>query len=535
MSGVLSEPRYPGGSGIGNMDDYINNRATIVAYKESIKDPPGFFSGFNEEIAELIFHLIRDNPRKLSLFSYSMMMKAIGRSSDVIEVDFLMSADRPLIRVRNPSVNGGVSIRLDPIVSRILHRVCKILSKHFQITGRHRLLFTSFQAYSYNATRWPVLPWEWLKKNGILTKAMRTLRWHEAKHYQTKQQRGHLRAFASGWAHLFDYFDAQLSFRCDMSTGYNTDTRLCMRHPDAALESGDVIPVNSLIHMARECGMPDALSTTPRYILCDALQKYQPLAIALDLFMNYFRDELLESLRQYPRYFMLLKGGYNLKLLLEDKFGYNHRIFTTDLDFGVSSNNARWSMERTIRFWEERLADFIDLSPDTRKSFTIQKTRISNPEERDNLVMIMQIRYNGSDFVDLSFTTSGLPRSKIDLRLSKKIGLPVQKWSFAVVNLFDLVVRENYPGLDPHTYERRNPIHRTAINRDKGIRDLYRARTVCEAMRKHPHLHIENHNQLERLCAIISNRLSMSQLTAMTEKQRRVFFARLAKALGYII
>jgi hypothetical protein len=308
-----------------------------------------------------------------------------------------------------------------------------------------------------------------------------------------------------------------------------------MRHPDVALDTGDVIPASSLLRMARECGMPDALLTTPRSILCDALQKYQPLTIALDLFMNYFHEELLESLRPHPRYFMVLKGGYNLKLLLEDKFGYNHRIFTTDLDFGVSSNNARWSMERIIRFWEERLADFMDLNPDTRKSFTIQKTHISNPQERDNLVMIMQIRYNASDFVDLSFTTSSLPKSKIDLRLSKKVGLPVRKWSFAVVDLFDLVVRENYPSLDPHTYERRNPIHRTAINRNKGIRDLYRARTVCEVMRKHPHLQIENHKPLETLCTIIGNRLNITRLTAMTEKQRRAFFERIAKALGYII
>jgi len=165
----------------------------------------------------------------------------------------------------------------------------------------------------------------------------------------------------------------------------------------------------------------------------------------------------------------------------------------------------------------------------------VQKTQISNPEERDNLVMIMQVKYNGSDFVDFSFNTSSLPRSKIDVRLSKKLGIPVRKWSFAVIDLFDLVVRSNYPGLDPHTYQRRNPIHRTAFNRNKGIRDLYRARTVCEAMRKHPDLRVDHQKDLERLCTMIGNTLTISRLTAFTEKQRRAFFARLARAVGYVL
>ena len=529
MSGVLIQGSHGERSDIGNMNDFVNNRATLVAYKESCKDAPGFFSGFAEEMTQLVADLTRDNLQKLSLFSYSMMMRAIGRSPDVIEIDLLISTKRCVLRIKTPS-NDDASLKLDPIVYKILRRVCRILARTFHFVGRYRLLFMSFDSYSYNASRWPVLPWEWLKRGGRLSRALHAMDWEE----NTRKGGALTRSMAPGWACLLKYFGAQLSFRCDMSKGYDTEKRVCMRHPDTVLNTGEVTPIASLIRMARECGMPDAVWSTPRSVLCDTIQRYQPVSVAIDLFLTYFREELLESLQPQPRYFMALKGGYNLKLLLENKFGFYHRIFTTDMDFVISSHHAKWGMDRIIRFWEEKISDFINLTSETKKLFTVQTTPIPNPKEREHLVLIVQIKYNGSEFIDLSFIESDLPTHKLDIRLSKKLGIPVRKWSFAVMDLFDLVVRSNYPGLDPRTYERRNPIHRTALNRTKGIRDLYRARTVCEAMRKHPELRVDHQKELNRLCAMIANKLTLARLTALTEKRRRAFFARLARAVGYI-
>lgn len=540
MTGLIAD-RRPGRSHECPRQDRIgrgriDNLPTWEASLAFRKNPVRYALTFDEEATDLVKDLVRHNPVGMSLFSYSMMMRDIDRSDSIVAMHFHLTEARSRIEV-SPSEAIG---RIPDTVRALFRRVARRLVVRYGLVGRYRLLFLPFEANPVDAKRWPVLPWEWLTGRNGLSQAIETLDTNppaglsRRRCTRDRTMRDCLvRIMTPGWGRLLEFMDTQLSLRCDLTPRFGKP-RVCLTNPcKTGVSTEPTVPTRQLVSMAHGCGVPDATASSPRIALCESVERYQPLSIALDIFRLFFRHDLMESTAAHPRFFINLKGGFNLRFLLQGKFPLSkHRIVTSDLDFVVSSHNARWGIQRIIDYWESRLDEFIGQTPDTRRLFSYRATKIPNPQEREGLTQIIQIGYAGNDgFIDLSFITAPLPTSVLDPVLSQRLGLPIRKWDVAVYDLFDLVVRENIPHLDKGTFVRRNPL--SGKKRDKGVCDLYRASTVCEVMRRFPHVHFENRIGLRRLCSLAGSNLSVPRLREMTPQERLRYFTRLARHLGY--
>lgn len=515
----------------------INNRPTWEACQAFRKNPVGYALTFDEEMVDLVRELIRHNSQGMSLFSYSMMMRDIDRSESIVEMRFHLTRARNRIEVLPAEAIGHIP----DTVRALLRHIARRLVVRYGLVGRYRLLFLPFDSNPVDSRRWPVLPWEWLTtgQHG-LSHVMESLKNDRPTGVSPRRcvrdRTIHdclVRIMTPGWGRLIEFMDTQLSLRCDLTPRFGR-SRMCLTNPcKTGISTDRIVPTRQLVSMAHGCGAPNATESSPRIALCESVERYQPLSIALGIFRLFFKHDLMESMATHPRFFIHLKGGFNLRFLVEGKFPKsNHRIVTSDLDFVISSHDARWGLQRIIDYWEGRLDEFVGQTPDTRRLFSYRVTKIPNPQEREGLTQIIQIGYAGDDgFIDLSFITAPLPTSTIDPVLSHRLGLPIRKWDVAVYDLFDLVVRENIPHLDRGTFIRRNPL--SGKKREKGVCDLYRAATVCEVMRQFPRVPVDNRTGLRRLCSLAGSNLNVARLRQMTPQDRLEYFTRLALHLGY--
>lgn len=446
------------------------------SFKESVNDPVGFFGG----------------------------LKPIHKKKEIDRFNVILISDSPqVIRLSYP----GRRISPQWQSKGLSMKVMRFMGRVFRESGGGvlNLLFLPMDSIIH-----PALPSEWLRHRGPLHQFL--------SHASPDQEQ---KAVVSIGRLLRDHH-VPVTFDCALK-----NDRPCEPHPDPAVPT-DIRPYSkkTMVHYARRCGFPEASSSTPISEICDAIDAAQPRSIALERFVGYLRDDLLEGLQKNCSFVVAMKGGANLRVLLRDKLGDTKtRILTSDLDFTVS--NARWGMPRVIRHWEKRIRSFIANDPVFQGFFSLKKTVISKPDDRGGLCCILQLQFKFDDFVDFSFTMQPIPRDRIDRPIARRTGLPVSKLDYAIRDLFDVIVRENISMIDPMTFRKRNPLSGSA--RSKGIRDLYRARVLCRSIAKH---HPDHKSELiPRLCSLTKN-LSIGRLEAMDEKSRNRIFFKIAAILA---
>ena len=523
----------------------INNRAMVKAYHESKKDPLGFFLSFDEITFQIIPQLLNNNMEVLhsmSLYSYSILVNQINSTNGIVTLDVDLSNPSKKLIVEPLWAKHSISSKSLSLLTMLFKKMKTKFSKR----GKMRLLFLSFENNPELAKTLPVLPLEWLtkfKSGGILSTAIHTYVDEEIgekddkksvsrQQYNETLQKG-LRILCKsmilGWTSLCEIYQAHLSLNCSLTT--KGPERVCEKHPETKTPIGKkFLPTlefskKTLVTMAHECGLPDATIHSKRSELCSNIERYQPFNIALDYFKQYFHQQLMETFQKDPKYMIMLKGGYNLKTLLRHKFHSTAKIFTSDLDFGISSVGAKWGLKRTISYWDTELRKFINQNEKTRSDFSLVRVDIKDPTERDfGLTCILQLRFQNEDFVDFSFFKEPISPQKLDRKVSFMVGLPVKKFNYALYEILNLILRENVPGMDDHTYKNRNPFSgKKAV---KGIRDLYRARVACEALKNNPRVKVSDRPLLIKICKL-SKFLTYAHLKETKKKDRLDFFQKI--------
>jgi hypothetical protein len=486
---------------------HVNNTQVVTMWKESRKDPLDFFLSWDEEVSRRLPLWMKQNEdvlRSVNLFSYARMMDTIRGVDTVLSIEMdLEDPDSLRVVYRNHTahleeLDAARKIGFQEVTAPVRSLLVQLFlgmrhgKKKAAVDRRYRLLFVSFLDHPRLARELPVLPMEWISgKDALLATVL-----HKVPEATLVQE------MRAGWGMIARVFQSQFSMECTL----NTKT-VCMRHPESRTALGKKIfsekeyPKKWLVKLAHRCGMPDASLSTPREEICGALERVQPTAVALELVQRYFRPMLMESVQASPRYMMVLKGGYNLKILLREQFHEKSMIFTSDLDFAVSpsrENPGEWTMEKIIDLWDKEMRAFIDLNEYTRAHFYYKPTLLP-PSPESPMRAILQLKFEGTDFVDISFTTEVIEPGRINRRIAKKVGLPVTRFTWAFLDLIKMIVMENIPGMNDRAFDLRNPV--TGKRPEKGIRDLYRARVACEALCRHPRVPVAQRDLLSKICA----------------------------------
>jgi hypothetical protein len=493
----------------------INNEEMVRLYDRSKEDPRGFFLSFNEEVSVFLSKFRRANEAILStmnLFVYSRLMERMRGVDTYLEIEF-DGSEHGMLRTKYVNhlehldkLDEKRKLRMQtiaPNVMKLLHALFSECSEK-----RIRLVFISFNDHPHLCKELPVLPLEWVNGNSsflnqVLSERMEKKGYPLCRHMET------------GWELLTTVYQLRMTMDCDFGHQKETVGKVCIRHPESYNKNKKMAKVFNtsemdkswLVRLARRCGLPEATSETPRNVLCRSLDRFQASSLALIYFKNYFEDFLMEGLKKDPRFVVVMKGGYNLKMLLEEKFKENVILLTSDLDFMVcpvcssapgGSETPKWGVERILSRMDKEFRAFVDLNEYTRSNFFYKPT-ILRGEKNELLLAIMQIRFRGKDFADFSLMVNDRHGVKmVDKTLSKRIGLPIKKFAYAVMDTMEIILREVVPGLDPHTFHIRNPFF--GERPEKGIRDLYRIRLACEAFRQHPNISVTHRKMIAEIC-----------------------------------
>lgn len=493
----------------------MTNTPMVKMYVASKRDPLGFFFDFDSECQHTFHELSLKNtlPLDSDIVDYKDMYTEMTTSPNTVSLGRHCDRHKPQTHwIVSPMWKKNLmSDKVLDLFRQILKRLQDDDKK--KPLGWVHMFFMSFDKHRKAASRYPVLPSEWLLKKGVLDTILVDL----------KNKSVLVDEMYKGFGKLLKVYNLHRTFGCVFSP-----RKICLAHPDPSVKTRKrLYRISQLVEMARKCGLPRGTEHDGRKLLCDSIEKHQPVNLALLVFQRFFKKDLLEGLNPKPRFRVLLKGGYNLRTLLEFKYNIIQSIFTTDLDMIISDMDCRWTMNEIMTYWEKKIKLFLNTCDD----FSMKKTVIPHPEERNYMYSIIQIRYRSSDFVDFSFVHQPVPSSVVDKGLSQKLGLPVKKMVYMIHELFDLIVRENIPDMDVHTYKRRNPF--TGSAHEKGIRDLYRARTLCRAIQDFPQITVGKKKHVHELC-VLSKRLTMSSLHHMTVKQRNTFFRQIRNILEHM-
>ena len=474
----------------------LHNTQVVKMWKESEKDPDHFFLSWNKEMNRWLSLWHRQNEEvfgRVNLFSYARMMEKIRALDTVLVLEMNLADSKSfkatywnqLSAMEEMDRNRKLKHQeiLEP-VHDLLRNLFLGMRGNKNVEPRYRLLFISFKDHPRVAKELPVLPMEWISGyDALLSKVLNNF-----------PEVALRKEMETGWVSLARTFQMQFSMECVFS-----QKAPCARHPDIPYNDNDhIVPKDRLVKLAHHCGMPDATAHTPREEICTTLEKMQPTAVALELVKRYFRPMLMEGVKPSPRYMMVLKGGYNLKILLQELFHEKSMIFTSDLDFSVSTTPRGWSMDKTIKLWDKEIRAFIDMNEYTRSHFYYKPTLDLPPSS--TVYAIVQLKFQGKDFLDISFNKETIAPDRIDKRIAKKVGLPVTRFSLSLLDLIKLIIMETVPGVDERAYKLRNPF--VGERPEKGIRDLYRARIACDAVYHHPHLSLAHKDILHKICSL---------------------------------
>lgn len=474
----------------------VRNEEMVKMWRESEKHPEEFFLDWNKEMSRRLPLWYRQNKEVLqhvNLFSYARLMDRIRALDTVLVIEMNLADPKSfkatywnqLSHMEEMDRNRKLTHQeiLEP-VRDLLQNLFLGMRRGKHVEQRYRLLFISFHDHPHVAKELPVLPMEWI--SGYEALLYKVLESFPETTVRTKME--------TGWASLVCVYQMQFSMECVFSQKVP-----CARHPDLPHHDNEpVVPKERLVKLAHHCGLPEASLHTSREEMCTALEKMQPTAVALELVKRYFRPMLMEGLKPSPRYMMVLKGGFNLKILLQELFDEKSMIFTSDLDFSVSTTPGGWSMDRIIRLWDKEIRAFVDMNEYTRSHFYYKPTLDLPPSS--TVYAIVQLKFQGKDFLDISFNKEIIAPDRIDKRIAKKVGLPVTRFTLSLFGLIKLIIMETVPGIDERAYKLRNPF--VGERPEKGIRDLYRARIACDAVYHHPHLSLSHKDILHKICSL---------------------------------
>jgi len=489
----------------------VKNNSMVQAFHHSLKNPLHFFNTFGQEMKKAITTYQTQN-KDMNLYSYGKMMKNVLDDPSLTVME--MELHKPSVKIKGTKISVGIK--------NVFTKLAGYFYTTLHLRGRLRFLFLSFRDHPEEAKQWPVLPLEWIEPNGMLEETLRSIVLTPTSSNEAQQEVAAL--LVPGWTLLLDTYDAQLSLRC------TTPANSCLYHPEKRFHPHRprLLTKDKLIGMARECGLSDADHRTPRTRICHFLETFQPFSIALRLFLDTHRKDLLEVMQPDPRFRVLLKGGYNLRTLMEQQYNLTNQVFTSDIDLMVTNYKSTWTLQRTMNYWHRLLTRFIQKT--SPEEFSLETIKIDDP--LSTLRMIYQLKFMGNDFIDIGFMDNEpLRRSDINTEISNKTGLPVKTWSLALKELFQMIVWENLEEAgNPRAIQRRNPF--TGTLPEKGIRDLYRARTACEIMKSLPMLvKTKDQKMIQELCRH-SSFLCFDKLKEWSQERRRAFFFQLKNILS---
>ena len=195
-------------------------------------------------------------------------------------------------------------------------------------------------------------------------------------------------------------------------------------------------------------------------------------------FCSYFKKYIFDYSDIYT---WVIKGGYGLNTLLENKFNYHNLIPTYDLDLAIYYNIDKVT-ENQISVYIKDLKIEIDKFINLIKN----KYKLTNKEfyyiesKRQNMtILFIMYKYckNENSIIDISIIgkEGGFNNEYIDKEISKKTGLPIKTTIGYYLELKDLLFRENIKDLDPDTYKTRN------LNISiKGKKTIQRIQELCK-------------------------------------------------------
>ena len=200
-------------------------------------------------------------------------------------------------------------------------------------------------------------------------------------------------------------------------------------------------------------------------------------------FASFFKPELLEWKNSLYKPHWIVKGGFNIKKLLEYKYNDNthsKQIQTKDIDLNVSIKDQK-QRDNYLKFIIDKCYQFF-YSTSLYFLFNIEvitfKPPVHNRIENNNLYYLVLLRYQNSDWIDIGFVDYSISEKMIDFSISEKVGFPIKTIDAYMDEIVTLVYQANIKDVDNFTFKKRNPIKGSLFK--KGIQDLERSQILCE-------------------------------------------------------
>lgn len=249
------------------------------------------------------------------------------------------------------------------------------------------------------------------------------------------------------------------------------------------------------------CGILSSPQPKPQSPPKPMPQPMPPMELLAKTFLIEFKAELTDwfmeptSKTALMGYRCLMKGGQNLKRVMENKYHFTPPggWKTKDYDFSVGVEEIRTPrVDLVIQYFKIKMSAFASKHPALSfriRDFGAGLTIGSN--EKFTKFATLQLMYNADgkreDFVDICINSGKIYKTSLDKPLSEKLGLPIQTMKATFKELSSLLYGQiGSPGNSLYAY--RNPFY--GRKPSKGVKDLNRFQMVCNKTHYKPQCNV---------------------------------------------
>ena len=251
----------------------------------------------------------------------------------------------------------------------------------------------------------------------------------------------------------------------------------------------------------------------------------------LYIFKKFMKPEIYTYLyNDFPEYTfpLVVKGGYGVKALFDVKYNENKIIGTDDIDLCISIKNSAFSSKKEcFLFLEYRLQTFVEQN----KKFTLDIERDINkkiPILNYTLYDMFKLTYSTFidgkiqkvSFLNISITDMEIKKEMIDMEVSSKIGIPIQKEEYYLKDYLTYLYMINTPPFTipgDNFYVKR--YEEKGIKKAKGDKIFFKTKQLCNKA--------QEGSKYKQICLDLIDKISYETFLRTSENDRADYFQEL--------